>query len=210
MDGVDGALGDMDSPDRNVRVAALRALAREAGPRAAAGLLRGLNDPKRRVRMVATKCASAHLDGAAITDRLSEIVRDESEIRRIRASALHCLAAAGRPIPDAAAAAIQDLVQADSHRTEVLFLLARSPLTPATERLLEEIVRIGTKDEAVTATRALCGFRVAHIGEFRDPNDRRRIERTCARAAGRVFYWVPRDAEPELAAWLRTERDTER
>ena len=51
----------------------------------------------------------------------------------------------------------------------------------------------GTKQEAITATRALCGYRVRRVEEFSsDPELAARIPRECERAGGRVWWWVPR------------------
>jgi len=46
-------------------------------------------------------------------------------------------------------------------------------------------VATGSKEEAVAATRRLCGFRVAHHGEL-DAETRRRSDR----AWGDVYFWV--------------------
>jgi len=51
-------------------------------------------------------------------------------------------------------------------------------------------VKSGSKQEAVIATRRLCGYRVARLEEF--PRERRNeIRRTCERAWGQVWFWVP-------------------
>jgi hypothetical protein len=60
--------------------------------------------------------------------------------------------------------------------------------------ILREILEHGTKREAILATRRLCGFRVARLEEF--SSDRQEvIRRTCERAWGSVWYWVP-EADP--------------
>ena len=97
---------------------------------------------------------------------------------------------------DAGFDTLRDLAQLDRYRTQVLFAAARAvELTDDVRNLLEEIVRVGTKSEAVSATRALCGYRVARIDEF-DPAEQRRVKETCARARGELFYWLPRDPGP--------------
>ena len=58
--------------------------------------------------------------------------------------------------------------------------------------LLQEFVKTGTREEAVAATRALCGYKVITLGEVDDEKERKRIARTCDLAAGRVFYWIKR------------------
>ena len=58
--------------------------------------------------------------------------------------------------------------------------------------VLRYVVDNGTRAEAIAATRALCGFKVANLGAFPDPDERRRISHTCEPASGRAFFWVPR------------------
>ena len=61
-------------------------------------------------------------------------------------------------------------------------------------RALRYVIETGTKEEAVAATRALCGFKVVNLGAV-PPAERRRVARTHELAQGRVFYWVPRTKE---------------
>ena len=66
------------------------------------------------------------------------------------------------------------------------------PLSDEMRDVLRYVVETGSKDEAVAATRALCGFRVINLGGITRADERKRITQTCERAWGRVFYWVPR------------------
>ena len=75
----------------------------------------------------------------------------------------------------------------------ILLGLLRLDLSDEVESLLKAFVIDGTKEEAVMATRALCGYRVISLSAFE--NDRaaqRQIKETCEPAAGRVFYWMKR------------------
>ena len=67
-------------------------------------------------------------------------------------------------------------------------------LSPHVEELLREFVQNGTKDEAVMATKALCGYRVIHLGAFENNKPMLRyITNNCELAGGRMFYWMKRD-----------------
>ena len=88
---------------------------------------------------------------------------------------------------------LRDLTELDELRPTVLFAALRArELTDDLRQLLEEIVRVGTKAEAVSATRALCGYRVAHVEEF-PVDERPRVKATADRASGDLWYWVPRN-----------------
>lgn len=171
---VESALAVAASPDRNLRVAALRLLARYGDrPDAAAAVLRATHDAVRRVKRIAVNQLPVDHPGAA--ERLREIAADESEYHRIRGEATMRL---GREasLPD-----VQRLLRTDEWRRRILFMLVhRRPLDDDSKDVLREIVRIGDKDEAVVATRALCGQRVVNTGG-RPPSD---------------------DAEPADVGWL--------
>jgi hypothetical protein len=195
---VDSALAGLASDDRNVRVLMLRVLGRQSGCRAMRGILTGLSDPKRRVREVAIRSSRSFRDYPEITDRLSAMVTDECETRRIRGLALRSLAGVGGPLvsklPTGAAQALISLARSDTYRTGILICLLHLDLTEHVEDLLREIVRNGTKDEAVMATRALCGYRVVNLGQLEtNPAVRRYVTESCDIAAGSVLYWVKRD-----------------
>ena len=152
----------MESEDRNVRVAMLRVLAFCEGDNAASGILRGLRDPKRRVREVAAKSARHFVDHPEVVAALRRMVEDELEKLRIRSIAFEVLAGMrGLPYDDAelkpALDALAHFARLDAYRAKVIRALARRPLDDASRSLLEEIVSIGAKDEAVMATRVLLG-----------------------------------------------------
>jgi hypothetical protein len=195
---VAAAVDGLASDDRNVRVAMLRVLAWYPSDEAAEGIVRGLRDPVRRVREVAAKSSRAFTPYPAVAAALETLVESEPDAR-VRNPAFGALAGdIALPYgPDVSLIAfdeLQNLTHVDRFRPRVLFAALRARnLTDDIRALLEEIVRVGTKDEAVSATRALCGFRVARIDEY-EPDEQRRIKDTCARAAGSFFYWVPRTA----------------
>ena len=182
---VDEVLAHLDSDDRNVRVAALRVLAWCDGSAAADGILRGLDDPKRRVREVAAKSSIRHLGDQRVVARLVRAIEDD-DLGSTRA-ALEILGGvyggAVEPITDALAT----LAKLPKYRRDVLgHLLRARHLTDDVAAILRDFVRDGTKDEAVAATRRLCGYRVERF-ELLDEATLRSAER----AWGRVWFWVP-------------------
>lgn len=179
----------LDDADRNVRVKALRVLAWCDGEAAVQGVLRGLDDPMKRVREVAAKCSARFVDDPRVADRLRLAVeRGETGSARTAVSVLagvfHSpfgLSSTGVH-PDA----VRRLLAIDAQRGQALAALLRArTLTDDVAELLREVVRTGTKDEAVAATRRLCGFRVAHHGEL-DADTRRGADQ----AWGAVWFWV--------------------
>lgn len=197
---VDAAIEALRSSDRNLRVAALRVLGSGQGEKAAGGIAAGLNDPKRRVREVAVKSSRAHLTDPRVVARLREIVEEEKEKTRIRNQALQALAGhfphePGAPQgPQEAVKALEVMAKAEKYRSAVLWRLLQMDLTEEVEALLSEFVKEGTREEAVMATRALCGYRVVNIGVF-DKEERKNVVQANERAAGRVFYWIKRSTE---------------
>jgi hypothetical protein len=159
--------------------------------------VRGLQDPVRRVREVAAKSSRSFTGDPTVVAALRWTVEHEPDAR-VRAPAFGALTGStGLPYgpTDALIAydTLRELAALDRLRPKVLAAALRAvDLNDELRALLEEIVRVGTKAEAVSATRALCGYRVARIEEF-PPEEQPRIKATCARAGG-VFYWVPRDA----------------
>src|SRR6185503_7707112 len=158
------------SEDRNMRVRALRAAFAEPKPEGADVILAGLVDKKRRVKEVALKSSKPFLGDPRIVERITAMVTDETEYQRIRDKALMALGGgfpavneAGR-LPEPAIRALESLAAVDKFRGAVLRRLVRMSLTPEVEALLKEYVRSGTKDEAVAATRALCGYRLVNWG----------------------------------------------
>jgi hypothetical protein len=187
------ALEAIKSQDRNMRVRALRAAFAEAKPKGAEVILAGLADSKRRVREVALKSSKPFLGDRRVVERIAAMVEDETELHRIRDKALFALGGgfpkAGR-MPEPAISALRSLAAVDTYRAAVLGRLVRISLTPEVEALLKEYVRSGTKDEAVAATRALCGYRLVNWGKAR-PAD---LAAAGAVHAGGVDYWIRRDS----------------
>ena len=194
---IETALAGMTSEDRNVRVLMLRVLAGQSGPHAMQGILIGLNDPMRRVREVAIKSSAPYHEFPEITARLRAMVVDEAETRRIRGFALNALTGQTgewiNELTEGDAQALQTLAEVESLRMGVLFGLLRLELTPRVADLLRDFVTNGSKEEAVMATRALCGFRVMNLGSVDNhPAAKEYVAAHCDIAAGRVWYWVPR------------------
>ena len=191
------ALEAIKSPDRNIRVRALRAAFSAAKPEGADVILAGLGDGKRRVKEVALKSSKPFLSDARIVERIIAMVRDETEYHRIRDKALFALGggfpnvnAAGQ-LPKAAIDALRSLAAVDKYRGDVLSRLVRMDLTPEVEALLKEFVRSGNKEEAVAATRALCGYRLVNWGTAKPAE----LAAAGAVHAGGVHYWIRRDAK---------------
>jgi len=190
------ALEAIKSPDRNIRVRALRAAFSAAKPEGADVILAGLGDSKRRVKEVALKSSKPFLSDARIVERITAMVKDETEYHRIRDKALLALGggfpnvnAAGQ-LPNAAIDALRSLAAVDKYRGDVLSRLVRMDLTPEVEALLREYVRSGNKEEAVAATRALCGYRLVNWGTAKPAE----LAAAGAVHAGGVHYWIRRDA----------------
>jgi hypothetical protein len=197
---IETALAGLQSADRNVRVLMLRVLKWQTGEKAMRGILVGLNDKMRRVRAVAIKSSGNYHQFPEITNRLRELVADEQEKRKIRSAALGSLAGAGvsavedpLDLTTTAAEALKTLGKTEKYRSGILLGLLRLDQTEQVEELLKEFVTNGTKAEAIMATRALCGYRVIHIGLFEnDKTAQRHIRQSCELAAGRMFYWITR------------------
>ena len=191
------ALDAIRSEDRNVRVRALRAAFNEARPEGAEVILAGLGDSKRRVKEVALKSSKPYLGDRRVVERITAMVEDETEYHRIRDKALFALGGgfphvnkAGQ-MPEPAISALRSLAAVDRYRGAVLDRLVRMDLTPDVEALLEEYVRSGTKDEAVAATRALCGYRLVNWG---NPKHDDVVAAGAVHARG-ADYWIRRDAK---------------
>lgn len=191
------ALDSIRSEDRNIRVRALRAAFNEAKPEGADVILAGLGDSKRRVKEVALKSSKPFLGDRRVVERITAIVEDETEYHRIRDKALFALGGgfpkvndAGQ-MPEPAVNALRSLAAVDRYRGAVFDRLVRMDLTPGVEALLKEYVRSGTKDEAVAATRALCGYRLVNWGSAK-PADL--AAAGAVRAGSGVHYWIRRDA----------------
>jgi hypothetical protein len=191
------ALEAIKSPDRNIRVRALRAAFSEATPGGADVILAGLGDRKRRVKEVALKTSKPFLGDPRIVERVTAMVKDETEHHRIRDKALFALGGgfpkvnhAGQ-IPKAAIDALRSLAGVEKYRRAVLGRLVRMDLTVEVEALLKEFVRSGNKEEAVAATRALCGYRLVNWGSAKPAE----LAAAGAVHARGVDYWIRRDAK---------------
>lgn len=189
------ALALLDSQDRSERVLAVRILTIYGGRHARAGIFRALGDGERRVRDVAVRSSVSFLEHREIVEKLQSIVSDDREKRKIRARAFDALTGSGAQVrlddlPAPAVAALDSISKLDSYRMKVLFGLLQVEPSPPVETILKSFVKDGSKDEAVLATRALCGYRVVNLGRVQDPDLRSRIESSCDLAAGQVWYWV--------------------
>ena len=188
---VTDVLAHFDSEDRNVRVAALRVLAFCEGAEAAEGILRGLDDPVKRVREVAAKSSVRFLEDQRVVDRLRLAVeRDERGSARPAVEILGGMfhSPFGLFAVEPIASALAALMDVPKHRRQVLLALLRArTLTDETTALLHQLVRDGSKEEAVYATRRLDGFRVARAEELIGNTETRR---NADRAFGDVWYWI--------------------
>jgi hypothetical protein len=197
------AVSGLDAADRNERVRAVWALSVIDHPTATAGILRALRDPVRRVREVAMKAASPHhVTSTAVVEELRRIVDDESETERLRRHAFWSLSSnsARRALPDLATDSMRDLMGSEQFRTSILRRLCSAGLAKAGDaarrEILQEFVRTGTKDEAVMATRALCGQVLVPVNRLL-PADRRQQLRDTYDAGPSSDYtdtcWMPLD-----------------
>jgi len=183
-------LPHLDSDDRNVRVAALRVLAwSDDRDEAIGGILRALDDPKKRVREVAAKSCVRFVSDTRIVDRLLRAIEEED--RATVGPAIEVLSGAsggflGLVGSGPVAKAVEALAEHPRFRQRALGALLHAPtLTDEISSLLREFVRNGSKDEAVFATRRLDGFRILHDAELTDEQ-----RRDAEKAHGGVWYWV--------------------
>lgn len=196
-------LSQLAQADRNEQVRILRWLAEADSPFAAQAYAAGLRASARRVREVAIKGSVPYLDSPAVVEGLVAIATDSSEKRKLRQAALSALCghppgAEDRPLPALAAAALAPFIEEPESRAAIALALTRLPLNPPVEKLLRRIVATGTPEEAALAERALAGERVVNLGSF-DAEERERIATIHEPAAGRVFFWVPRQEAPAAA-----------
>src|SRR5207302_4782152 len=114
---------------------------------------RATRDPARRVRRVAVGLCALLTEQPGVADRLREIIEDPGEITKIGRTALTSLVSSvGRPFPETVQRFLTDLLQADSHRAHILLRLLQQRLDDSARAILREVVRTGTKREAVAAT----------------------------------------------------------
>lgn len=201
---ITSGLAALASDDRNLRVAALRVLRwHRDDDRVADAILRATHDPKRRVRRTAVQLCAALVGRPGVAERLRELVDDPNETNKISSAALSALA--GNRFVGLAGSAfgsVSDLLRSDAYRERVLLLLLLQRLDDPARELLKDVVRTGSKAEAVAATRGLCGMRIVNLAHFR-PADRKRIQGTyepvdTSFISGRGYvnaslYWMPSD-----------------
>lgn len=199
---ITSALAALEHDDRNLRVAALRILRWHLGDeRVADAVLRATRDPKRRVRRIAVELCGLLVDRPGVAERLREMVDDPDETNKISGTALASLAGgAAVGLPGSALRSVSDLLRSDGYRERILMLLLQQRPDEASRELLNEVVRTGTKAEAVAATRALCGMRIVNLAHF-PPDERKRIQESrdpvdLSFVSGRAYvnaslYWIP-------------------
>ena len=202
------AVPGLEDPDRNVRVRAVWALSVLPVPEATAGVFRALGDPARRVREVALKAVRPHHAGSPeIVEVVRAIADDERETGRLRRNAFFVLAstAVREEMPELAEETLRSFMDSDRYRMPVLLRLCTSTTTPspAARAVLQEFVRSGYKEEAVMATRSLCGHRLMRVDGWLPPEVRQRVREQYDPAPD-VYYgvplcWIPRQEAEALA-----------
>ncbi|MEY2472594.1 MAG: hypothetical protein QOK28_1923 [Actinomycetota bacterium] len=159
---VASALPLLHSDDRNDRVAALRVLGWHLDRvDVAEAVLRATHDPVRRVRRIAVQMVPLAHPGA--TERLLAIATDDGEYHRISASAFARVAR--RDMSAETVESIRALLDNELYRKKILHVFLMQGAPQGSESLLEDIVRIGAKHEAVAATRLLCGYRLVRLDQ---------------------------------------------
>jgi hypothetical protein len=124
------------------------------------------------------------------------MVTDEDEKNKIRRRALTTLLGGNLEITNSpqlnvAEDAVRALMTSDAQRQAILCGLLQLDLSDKVEALLKSFIKEGSKDEAILATKALCGYKVVNLGSVPEPE--RRSVQSGDRAFGEVFYWVRRD-----------------
>lgn len=195
MNDTNNIAAELLSPDRNVRARAVKRIAAHVSPEASDWMLLALKDQKRRVRETAVKYCAPFLGDARIADKLQAMVNDEDEKGKIRRRALTTLLGGNLEIVKSpqlhvAEDAVRALMVSETHRQAILCGLLQLDLSEKVESLLKSFVKEGSKEEAVLATKALCGFKVVNLGSV--PESERSSVQSGERAFGGVFYWVSR------------------
>lgn len=187
------ALEGLKSKDRNIRVAMLWILKNEKTRQSTEGILLGLNDTKRRVRRTAIRASGNYLDDKRITDKLLAIIEDEKEGKNCH-QAFAILTGERRDffneeIPEAAITYIKHLSQSDKYRDSILNRLCQAEkLTPEITELLKAYIKEGTKEQAILATKALCGYMIVHCKQ-----EKEKFKNLCEPVGtSEVLYWVKR------------------
>lgn len=197
-DMIAGAIEGMNDKDRNIRIVMLRIVAKEKTDAAIKGILLGLNDEKRRVREIAVKISRFFLHQKEVVDKLKEIIEDTDEKRKIRNSAFSILTGdriygehAGE-LPKSIMVYLKELSKLDEYKSKIFYELLHLDLLDDVKELLKDYVKNGTKKQAVMATKALCGYKVIHLGMITDPKEKEAIVKKENLAYGQVYYWVKR------------------
>lgn len=193
-DVVASALPLLSDPDRNLRVVGLRVLGWYSGrPEVSTAIIRASRDQARRVRRVALQLIRADQpDGGR---RLLEVAQDPRENHRIRTEALVKLARRGQS--EDTLSGLRSLLEHQNDRGRVLVALLGQPNDDSARRLLEYIVEVGTKQEAVAATRGLCGFRLVRSDSVPPPSavpadiEWAFTPGSMAKTNYARYYWVP-------------------
>ena len=203
------ALCGLDDDDRNVRVRAVWALSVIPGAEATAGVLRALGDPARRVREVALKAVRPHHGSADVVAAVRALADDETETGRLRRNAFFVLASSvvRDELPDVAEETLRSFMESARFRMPMLLRLCTSTNpSPTARAILREFVRSGSKEEAVMATRALCGHRLMRVDGFLPAEVRQRVREQYDPAPdvyhGVPMCWIP---GPEADALLNDE-----
>ncbi|MBN2532759.1 MAG: hypothetical protein JXB88_07710 [Spirochaetales bacterium] len=198
-DMVAGAIKGMNDSDRNVRIIMLRILEKEKTEEAMKGILLGLHDEKRRVREIAVKISRFFLNRKEIVDKLKEIIENANEKRKIRNKAFEILTGdriygehAGE-LPGTILSYLKELSKLEEYKSRLFYELLHLDMVDDVKELLEDYVKNGTKEQAVMATKALCGYKAIHHGMITDPEEKEKIVKKENLAYGQVFYWVKRE-----------------
>lgn len=197
----------LDDDDRNVRVRAVWALSVLATPEATVGVLRALRDPARRVREVALKAVRPHHAGSPeVVAAVRAIADDEREIVRLRRQAFFVLASSAvrDELPDVAEETLRSFMESERFRMPVLLRLCTTTNhSPTSRAILQEFARSGSKQEAVMATRALCGHRLMRVDGWLRADLRQRVRERYDPAPdvyhGVELCWMPAADAEELA-----------
>lgn len=190
------AIALLADPDRNLRVVALRVLAWYRRRDVVDALLAATHDPVRRVRRIALAIAPA--EDSAVAARLVEVAEDEDEYHRIRGDAL--VRVASHALRPETVEPLRRILERDGDRRRVLLVLAARGLDDVAREVLRDVVRTGTKEEAVVATRALCGQVLVRSDNVVPPNSEPADVDWAFAPGSRTktnytrFYWVPAPA----------------
>ena len=144
------------------------------------------------------KCVRPHHASPEVIAALQSIADDERETNRLRRNAFFTLSslAIGDAVPDVGEETLRSMMESERFRSPILVrLCTTSNHSPAARAVLQEFVRTGSKEEAVMATRALCGQRLLRSDGFLPPDVRQRVRDTYDPGPdvyfGVSFCWVP-------------------